>query len=157
MKKKKILTEEQKAQNKIYKANWYQENKAQQKINQKEWAKKNPNYIPPCRIENPDYYKKQSKRFRKANPGYNKEWQAQHDLGYWIVYIIHDYNGLNDDYCGQTQNIYMRMAQHKSDGRLNTDTYTIVKKCDTLEDALELESAVHNFGYHGSVSTESGK
>ena len=43
----------------------------------------------------------------------------------------------------------MRMNKHKSLGKLNTDTYTIVKKCDTLEDALEIESAVHNFGYHG--------
>ena len=132
MKKKRILTEEQKAKNKIY---------------QKEWAKKNPNYIRPCEIENPDYGKETMKRFQEENPDYVSPCAV--DLGYWIVYIIHDYNGLGDNYAGQTQNIYMRMAQHKNKGSLNTDTYTIVKECDTLEDALELESAVHNFGYHG--------
>jgi len=134
-----------KAKHKIKKAKWYQENKEDQNRQarewteanpnyKKEWYKKNPSYISPCKIENPNYA---------------KEWVSQHDLGYWIVYIIHDYNGRGDEYCGMTQNIYMRMAQHKSLGKLNTDTYTIVKKCDTLEDALEIESAVHNFGYHG--------
>jgi len=165
MKKKRILTEEQKAKNKIYIAEWranrsdekVAEDKAKEKIRmaeyrlknkakldiyKAEWNKANPGYIPPCRIENPDY---------------DKEWQAQHNLGYWIVYIIHDYNGLGHNYAGQTQNIYKRMLDHKCRGKLNTDTYTIVKKCDTLEDALELESAVHNFGYHGDARTESGK
>ena len=144
MKKKKMLTEEQKAYQKIYqaeyrlknkakldiyKAKWHLENKEEQKRQMQEWNKENPNYISPCAV----------------------------DLGYWIVYIIHDYNGLGNDYCGMTQNIYKRINKHKSLGKLNTDTYTIVKKCDTLEDALELESAVHNFGYHGDVRTESGK
>ena len=130
--KKYIYSEEQKARNKIY---------------QKEWVKKNPNYIPPCKIEDPDYQKETMKRFQEANPGYVPPCAV--DLGFWIVYVITNYNGLGDDYCGQSQNLYNRMATHKSQGRLNTDTYTIVKKCDTLEDALELESAVHNFGYHG--------
>jgi len=158
--KKNPLTDEQKAKKKITNANWYQENKEQQKIStakyyqdnkeekkrlSKEWQKKNPGYS-----------KAYSKKWHEANPGYSKEHNHKHDLGYWIVYIITNYNGLGDDYCGQSQNVYNRMKRHKSLGRLNTDTYTIVKKCDTLEDALELESAVHNFGYHGA-RTESGK
>jgi len=141
-KKKQILTPEQKAQKKIYQAKYYQDNKEEKQRWSKEWQKKNPGYIRPCKIANPDYH---------------KEYNHKHDLGYWIVYIITDYNGLGNDYCGMTQNIYVRMANHKSIGRLNTDTYTIVKKCDSLEDALEIESAVHNFGYHGDCRTESGK
>jgi len=181
MKKKRTYTPEQKAQRKIYlaeyrlknkakqkiyKAKWHQENKEEQKRQmqewykenpdyQKEWVKKNPDYIPPCKIENPDYQKETMKRFQEANPGYVPPCAV--DLGFWIVYVITNYNGLGDNYAGQTQNIYNRMATHKSQGKLNTDTYTIVKKCDTLEDALEIESAVHNFGYHGDASTESGK
>ena len=44
MKKKKyILSEEQKAQNKIYKAKWYQDNKEEKKRQSLEWYKNNPN------------------------------------------------------------------------------------------------------------------
>jgi len=182
-KKKQILSEEKKAQRKIYmaeyyqknkaknnitSANWYQKNKEYSKQQMKEWHEANPNYSKEWPKANPDKVKAKAARFKEKNPDYTKEWHEanpgyskehhhKHDLGYWIVYIIHDYNGRGDEYCGMTQNIYMRMSNHKSLGRLNTDTYTIVKECDTLEDALELESAVHNFGYHGSASTESGK
>jgi len=137
MKKKKyILSEEQKAQNKIYKAKWYQENKERQKQLSQEWNEANPGY-----------FKEYKKKWIEANPDYVSP--SAVNLGYWIVYIITNYNGLGDDYCGQTQNIYNRMKHHKALGKLNTDTYAIVKECDTLEDALEIESAVHNFGYHG--------
>ena len=145
-KKKQILTPEQKAKKKITDANWYQDNKEYQKRQVKEWTEANPEKI-----------KAKNDKFKENNPGYFKEMNHKHDLEYWVVYIITNYNGLNDDYCGQTMNIYKRMKQHKCIGKLNTDSHTIVKKCDTLEDALEIESAVHNFGYHGSVSTESGK
>ena len=138
MKKKRILTEEQKAQRKIYIAKWKKENPNWQK----EWHKKNPDYVRPCVKENPDY---------------QKEWASQHDLGYWVVYLIKNYNGLGDTYCGQTQNIYNRMKAHKSDGRLNTETYKLIKQCETLKDALEFEAYMHEQGYHGSVRTESGK
>ena len=182
MKKKRILTEEQKAYQKIYqaewranrsvekvaedkakakinKAKWHLENKEEQKRQMQEWHKANPNYSKEqgkrFHKENPGYYKAYSKKWQEANPGYVSPCAV--DLGFWIVYIITDYNGLGNDYCGMTQNIYKRINKHKSLGKLNTDTYTIVKKCDTLEDALELESAVHNFGYHGDARTESGK
>ena len=167
-KKKYIYSEEQLAQKKIYHAKWRLENKEAQKIYQAKWKKENPNHTKKWRKENPEKEKEIQARFyennpnyitpcRIENPDYNKEYNRKYNLGYWIVYIITDYNGLGDDYCGQTQNIHTRMANHKSQGRLNTDTYTIVKKCDTLEDALEIESAVHNFGYHGDVRTELGK
>ena len=136
MKRKRIYTEEQKAKIKIWQAEYRLKNKARKKILDAKWAKANP-----------EKYKAIHKRFKEDNPGYVPPCAV--DLGYWIVYVITNYNGLGDDYCGQTQNIYRRMHTHKSLGKLNTDTYTIVKKCDTLEDALELESAVHNFGYHG--------
>ena len=155
-KKKYILSEEQKARNKIYKAKWYKNNSEKKKANDARFKENNPDYIPPCRIENPDYDKKQSKRFKEANPGYSKAMSHKHDLGYWVVYIISNYNGLGDNYCGQTQNIHRRMAVHKSKGTLNSDKYELIKQCETLEDALEFEAYMHEQGYHGSVRTESG-
>jgi len=149
MKKKKMLTEEQKAYQKIYqaeyrlknkakldiyKAKWHLENKEEQKRQMQEWNKENPGYISPCEIENPDYH---------------KEWLSQHDLGYWVVYLIHNFDGLGNIYCGQTKNIYNRMATHKSQGRLNSDKYELIKQCETIEDALEFEAYMHEQGYHG--------
>jgi len=158
MKKKKYpLTDEQKAQKKIYKAKWHLENKEEQKRQMQEWSKKNPDYMPPCEIANPNYSKEQSKRFREENPKYDKEYAHKHDLGYWVVYLIQNYNGLGDTYCGMTQNIRKRMLKHKSDGRLNSDKYELIKQCETLEDALEFEAYMHEQGYHGSARTESGK
>jgi len=189
MKKKKISTEEKKAQRKIYMAEYYQDNKEERKQKmlewrktnpgyispcrienpnyskeqskrfqeenpsyKKEWHKANPDYIPPCEIENPNYRKEQGKRFQEANPEYNKELNHKHDLGYWVVYLIHNFDGLNNIYCGQTQNIYKRMGNHKSKGTLNTDNYEIIKQLETLEDALEFEAYMHEQGYHGKIT-----
>jgi len=184
MKKKKyILSEKQKEQNKITRAlkraNRTPEEVAKNKIYQKEWAKKNPDYIRPCKIENPDYDKETMKRFHKANPDYvppcviknpnyredwnkanpeyQKEWTSQHDLGYWVVYLIHNYNGLGDTYCGQTGNVYNRMKVHKSDGRLNTETHELIKQCETLRQALDFEAYMHEQGYHGRQGKKEGK
>ena len=130
MKKKRIYTEEQKAQKKITTAKWKKENPNWQK----EWSKKNP-----------DYYKEWSKK----NPEYSKEIARKHDLGYWVVYLIKNYNGLGDTYCGQTGNIYNRMAKHKSKGKLNSDKYELIKQCETLRQALDFEAYMHEQGYHG--------
>jgi len=142
---------EDKARRKIYHAKWWQDNKERQKQLSQEWYEANPGYFKEYKKEwgekNPEKVEAINKRFKEKNPDYVSP--SAVNLGYWIVYIITNYNGLGDDYCGQTQNIYKRMVNHKYLGKLNTDTYTIVKKCDTLEDALEIESAVHNFGYHG--------
>jgi len=166
--KKYIYSEEQLAQKKIYHAKWRLENKEAQKIYQAKWNKKNPDYIPPCEIENPNYRKEQSKKFQEANPDYippcrienpdyDKEYKRSHNLGYWVVYLIHNYNGLGDTYCGQTQNIYNRMLKHKSDGRLNSDKYELIKQCETLEDSLDFEAYMHEQGYHGRQGKTEGK
>jgi len=78
-------------------------------------------------------------------------------LGYWVVYLIHNFDGLGNIYCGQTKNIYSRMLTHKSDGTLNSDKYELIKQCETLEDALDFESYMHEQGYHGGRRIKSGK
>ena len=150
MKKKKyILSEEQKAKIKIYqaeyrlknkarykiiKAKWYQDNKEKVKANNKTWKEAHPGH---------------TKEWYAANPGYAKEVNHKHDLGYWVVYLIHNFDGLDNIYCGQTQNIYKRMATHKSRGTLNSDKYELIKQCETLEDAKSFEAYMHEQGYHG--------
>jgi len=148
-KKKQILSEEKKAQKKIYMAEYRLKNKARKKILDAKWRKDNPSYINPARIENPNYDKEAGKRFHKANPNYSNEHSHKHDLGYWVVYLIHNFDGLNNIYCGQTGNVYNRMKAHKSKGRLNTETYELIKQCETYEEALEFEAYMHEQGYHG--------
>jgi len=180
MKKKRILTEEQFARQKNYQveyyqknkekkkishANWYQENKAQNKIYKAEWrANRSDEKVAEdkakAKINKTKWYqenKEQKKitdaKWVKANP----EYAHKHDLGYWVVYLIKNYNGLGDTYCGQTGNVYNRMKTHKSDGTLNSDKYELIKQCETYEDALEFEAYMHEQGFHGSARTEKGK
>ena len=116
-------------------------NKAKAQINKAKWYQ-----------DNKEHQLRQVKEWKKENPGYDKKWVSQHDLGYWVVYLIHNFDGLNNIYCGQTQNIYSRMHKHKSDGRLNSDKYELIKQCETLEDALEFEAYMHEQGYHGKIT-----
>ena len=116
------MTEERKAKKKIANAKWYQNNKEHQLRQVKEW--------------------------QKANPTYNKDWGSQHNLGYWGVYIIRNYNGLGNDYAGQTVNIYKRMNNHKFLGKLNTETYEVLEKFDNVDEALGFELTLHLNGYH---------
>jgi len=144
--KKYILSEEAKAKKKIYNAEYRLKNKAQNKIYKAKWYQ-----------DNKEDQIRQVKEWQKANPGYLKELNHKHDLGYWVVYLIHNFDGLGNIYCGQTANIYKRMSDHKSKGRLNTETHELIKQCETLEDALAFEAYMHEQGYHGSARTESGK
>ena len=141
MKKKRIYTEEQKARIKFTQAEYYQKNKAKIKKKSNDWYK-----------DNLDHCKKISKEWYKANPGFSAKYSHKHDLGYWVVYLIKNYNGLGDTYCGQTQNIYRRMQDHKCKGKLNTDNYEIIKQLETLEDALEFENYMHKQGYDGEIT-----
>ena len=127
------MTEEQKAQKKITNAKWYKANKEKCQQRMKEWNEANPSYINPARIENPDY---------------DTEWYHKHDLGYCAVYIITNYNGLGNDYAGQTINIYKRMNHHKCIGKLNTETYEVLEKFDNVDEALGFELTLHLNGYH---------
>ena len=136
MKKKRIFTPEQKAKQKIYCAKWYQDNKEKRQRQMQEWNQ-----------ENKEERKQYMLEWYKNNPDYIQP--SAVDLGYWVVYLIHDYNGLGDTYCGQTQNIYKRMVKHKSRGTLNSDKYELIKQCETLKDALEFEAYMHEQGYHG--------
>ena len=140
MKKKRIYTEEQKTKMKISQAAWKKANPEKKKACDVRFYENNPNYI-----------KERNKEWRKANPDGVKEHNHEHDLGFWVVYLIHNFDGLNNIYCGQTQNLYMRMQNHKSKGKLNTETYEVLEKFDTVKEALGFELTLHLDGYHGNI------
>ena len=178
---KKIYTEEQKAYQKIYQAEYRLKNKTKLDIYQAKWNEENKARKISANIEwlanrsdekvaadkakaritsanwyqeNKEYSKQQMQEWNEANPSYYKEWVSQHNLGYWVVYVIRNFNGLKNDYAGQTQNIYFRMANHKSDGRLNTETHEILEKFDNMDEALGFELTLHLAGYHGKYTRE---
>jgi len=115
-------------------AKWKKENPEKIKANQAKFKKNNPDYISPCRIKNPEY---------------QKEHNHKHDLGYYCVYLLENYNSLGDAYVGQTGNLYTRMQTHKSLGRLNTEAYRILQCFETREQAMVFEAIQHEAGYHG--------
>ena len=141
--------EEQKAYQKIYGAQYHQENKIEANKASREWRKKNPGYVSPCIIKNPNWQKEYSKEWHKANPGYQKQCHLDRNLGYFAVYLIQNYNGLGDAYVGQTGNLYARMSNHRKLGRLNTEAYRILQCFETREQALAFEAIQHEAGYHG--------
>jgi len=118
---------EYKAKKKISKNKWYQDNKEEQKRITQEWKKENPNTI---------------KKYTKAA-------KLKNDLGYFVVYIIPNYMGKGDHYCGQTGNLYNRMKAHRSVGRMNTESHRILGCFRTREQALAFEAIQHEQGYHG--------
>jgi len=64
--------------------------------------------------------------------------------GKWSVYML-----INaDEYVGYTNNEWRRMCEHRAMGNDTTD-YRVLMKCDTEEDAVELESLLHDMGYPG--------
>ena len=70
-------------------------------------------------------------------------------LGYFCVYIIPNYMGTGDHYCGQTGNLYARMTAHRSVGRVNTENHRVLGCFRTREQALAFEAIQHEAGYHG--------
>ena len=110
------------------------EQKARKKITQAKYYKDNPDYVRPCRA---------------ANPSYMRDYHNSLKLGYWVVYVIRNYNGLKDNYCGQTNSTYHRMKSHASLGKLNTEKFEVIEKFNCIEEAIEFESAMHNLGFHG--------
>ena len=129
------MTEEQKARKKITKAEWLA-NRSDEKVAEDKAQKKKTDA---------EWYKAR----KEANPEYSKEQRRKHALGYWVVYVIRNYNGLENDYAGQTQNIWARMIKHKHLGKLNTGTHEILEKFDCKFEALAFEATLHLDGYHG--------
>ena len=54
----------------------------------------------------------------------------------------------NENYVGQTNNIYKRMCWHKHYGRDISD-YKVLHTFDTREEALAKEKEYHAMGYNG--------
>ena len=149
-KKKQTFTPEQKEQRRIYAAEWRLKNKARKISANIEWmANRSPAKVAEDKARN----KINKAKWSKENPNtilkHTKATKLKNDLGYFAVYIIEDYMGKGDHYCGQTGNLYNRMKAHRKLGRLNTEAYRILQCFETREQAMAFEAIQHEAGYHG--------
>ena len=87
--------------------------------------------------------KVRSKQQLIEDPNKNIGYYNSNKDGYFYIYVL---EGLN--YVGKTNNLYMRMCRHKSDGRL-FDRYTILDRAKSEEEALKIEAQYHAVGYFG--------
>jgi len=120
------------------------------------WAKRNSYCCIPC-------VNKTTKKWNKDNPerkrlaskdeyhrlGYQKKQLKKYTLDYWVVYLLP-----KENYIGVTNNIYYRMANHKTSGK-NTSNYKILHKYKLKDKALIKEEEYHNNGYDGRYGYKS--
>ena len=118
--------------------NWEATNPDRKKANVKAWQEANP-----------DKVKAAKARFLKKNPGYVEPCaEAGYNMGH-VVYVVRNYDGVGNDYVGQTKNLYKRTIAHKSLGKLNTESAEVLHNCESREENVRKEAALHAQGYHG--------
>tara|TARA_R110002124_G_scaffold105653_1_gene256829 strand:- start:58 stop:417 length:360 start_codon:yes stop_codon:yes gene_type:complete len=64
--------------------------------------------------------------------------------GFYTVYLL-----VNENYVGQTHNLYTRLIAHKSRHGRDVSNVQILGKYKTREKAIKVESAYHSKGYLG--------
>ena len=93
---------------------------------------------------NRERVREHKRKWREKNKDYYKSYQKD---GYHYVYLLEDYN-----YVGCTNSIGNRFRCHKSENGRDCTNHRILYKTKNREDALELESLLHDMGYEGRHS-----
>ena len=130
---------------KEYQRQYRLKNKEKIAAYQKQYLLDNKEKFATYRAKNKDYYNAKSKEQRETNT-----------LKLNVVYCIPNYDGAGGNYVGVTNNIYNRIANHKSLGKLNTENYIILDEIEDRSLAESIESQYHDKGYHGAINTEAG-
>ena len=100
-------------------------------------------YIYVCKACKILRYKKHYDKNKEHYFTYHKQYKESKKDGNQHVYIL-----AKENYAGVTCNLYFRMGNHKSQGRYIDDMRIIYSTSDR-EEALELESLLHDIGYKG--------
>tara|TARA_R110000782_G_C14587258_1_gene389335 strand:+ start:100 stop:498 length:399 start_codon:yes stop_codon:yes gene_type:complete len=114
----------------------YLANKEKYAANNKAWENKNKEKRA---AEKKVYYQENKKKIDVKN----KTWYDDKKDGLYTVYYL-----VNENYVGQTHNLYQRLICHKSKGR---DVYNIevIGKYKTRKEAKTVEAEYHSKGYLG--------
>ena len=106
----------------------------------------NPYYTGACKQCEYEYKQKYNSIPEKRRLGNLRARNYRHKKkdGKWSVYMLTNAK----EYVGYTNNEWRRMTEHRATGKDTTD-YRVLMKCDTKEDAIELEELLHDMGYPG--------
>lgn len=90
----------------------------------------------------------QMKAYHKANrervSAVYKAWKESKKDGLFTVYLL-----VNEDYIGQTNDLYSRLIHHKNHKKRDTSNVQIIGKYKTREEAKKVEAGYHARGYLG--------
>ncbi len=90
------------------------------------------------------YDKKRNEEEKEKLSAQNKaRYKAKKDGLYTVYYLI------NEDYVGQTSNLWNRLKAHKNDKGRDVSNVHIIGKYKTREQAKEIEAGYHARGYSG--------
>tara|TARA_R110002073_G_scaffold274753_1_gene438263 strand:+ start:286 stop:696 length:411 start_codon:yes stop_codon:yes gene_type:complete len=90
------------------------------------------------------YNKAWVKANKEKRTAISKTWQENQKDGLYTVYLL-----TNENYVGQTDNLYQRLLGHKSKHNRNVEDVKIIGKYKTRKEALDVERSYHNKGYKG--------
>jgi len=98
------------------------------------------------------YNKAYLKEYYQANKDkasdYNKEWRNNKKSDKYTLYLLP-----NENYVGVTNQLELRIRNHKKDYNRNTDGYQVINTFNTKREALFAERLLHADGYSGRNST----
>jgi hypothetical protein len=157
------LTEEQKIKRAASQKRYRENNKEKVAASKKKWRENNPNYKREWNVNNKDKIAASQKRWNKNNAekaaeasrkwaannpekvaARKKRWVESHKDGLYTVYYLPE-----EAYVGQTENMRMRMSNHRSKGR-DTKHHEILGKYKTREEAMAVEAKYHSMGFLGA-------
>ena len=128
---------------KYYKANkekrkaYYEANKEKRAAQMKVWYQAN-------KEKKAAYEKAYYEANKEKRAAYTKDWLDLKKDGLYTVYLL-----VNEDYVGQTNNLYSRLITHRNKTDRDTSNVQIIGKYKTREQAMEVEAGYHARGYLG--------
>ena len=126
-----------KEERKEYNRKHYQDNKEKKAAYNKAWNLKN-------KEKKAAYSKFHNEANKEKKAVQKKAWIEDKKDGLYTVYLI-----VNGNYVGQTDNLYARLATHKSKHKRDVSNIQILGKYKTREEAMKVEAEYHSKGYLG--------
>ena len=91
-----------------------------------------------------EYDKKRYLNNKEKIDAYNKAWKESKKDGLFTVYHL-----VNENYVGQTHNLYARLETQKNKNGRDVSNVQILGKYKTREEAKAVEAEYHSKGYLG--------
>ena len=125
------MTKEEKI--KESKRKWREANREKLANDSKAWRQANKDYAKA-------YYKKNKEKMKASSKDFR---ESKKDGLYTVYYLV------NENYVGQTNNLYQRLSVHKNDNSRDVSIVKIIGKYKTREEAIEVEASYHSIGFNG--------